>query len=108
MDGAELHAKQWCCGRRRAASLSCASATIMTRRACKWTRLVGARCTFTRFNLSVRQRMTVVCRWPQVLASVADQVKNFAVIYLVDISEVCTLETGCQGSLPLLLCPPNC
>lgn len=27
----------------------------------------------------------------QVLASVADQVKNFAVIYLVDISEVCLL-----------------
>ena len=42
--------------------------------------------------------MTVMCRWPQVLASVADQVKNFAVIYLVDISEVCTLGTGCQGA----------
>ena len=27
----------------------------------------------------------------QVLASVADQIKNFAVIYLVDISEVCLL-----------------
>ena len=108
MDSAELHFKQLCCGRRRAALLSCALAMIMTRRACKWTRLVGARCTFTRFSLFVRQRTTVVCWWPQVLASVADQVKNFAVIYLVDISEVCTLETGCQGCLPSLLCPPNC
>ena len=55
MGSAELHAKQWYCGRRRAASLLCASATTMTRRACKWMRLVGARCTFTRFNLFVRR-----------------------------------------------------
>lgn len=69
-------------------------AMTMTRPACRWTRCArNCRCLRCSIHAAGQLGHHVGLRLQrlhllQVLASVADQMKNFAVIYLVDISEV--------------------